>query len=117
MKELSRRVSSVLNDEEVTDCYRPSSLVPVSTKSSLRAKHQNADYIPHETGYKLLDPDSIYALLNWHEAERKRLKAELEGLPKADLQGRQVGYTYGNMCFDWYVAEERVSIDNNGYFP
>ena len=117
MKELSRRVSSVLNDEEVTDCYRPSSLVPVSTKSSLRAKHQNADYIPHGTGYKLLDLDSIYALLNWHEAERKRLKAELEGLPKADLQGRQVGYTYSNMCFDWYVAEERVSIDNNGYFP
>ena len=115
-KELSRRVSSVLDDEEATHCYRPSSLVPISTKSSLRAKHQNVDYIPHGTGYKLLDPDGIYDLFNWHESERKRLKAELEGLPQADLQGRQVGYTYSNVCFDWYVAEERVSLNSNGYF-
>lgn len=115
-KELSRRVSSVLDDEEATHCYRPSSLVPISTKSSLRAKHQNVDYILHGTGYKLLDPDGIYDLFNWHESERKRLKAELEGLPQADLQGRQVGYTYSNVCFDWYVAEERVSLNSNGYF-
>ena len=81
-KELSRRVSSVLDDEEATHCYRPSSLVPISTKSSLRAKHQNVDYIPHGTGYKLLDPDGIYDLCNWHESERKRLKAELEGYRK-----------------------------------
>ena len=50
-------------------------------------------YIPHGTGYKLLDPDSIYDLLNWHEAERKHWKAELEGLLQADLSERQVGYT------------------------
>ena len=57
------------------------------------AKHQNVVYIPHGTGYKLLDPDSIYDLLNWHEAERKHWKAELEGLLQADLSERQVGYT------------------------
>ena len=45
MKELSRRVSSVLDDEEATHCYRPSSLVPISTKSSLQAKRQIVDYI------------------------------------------------------------------------
>ena len=38
MKELSRRVSSVLNEEKATHCYRPSSLVPVSTKSSPNIK-------------------------------------------------------------------------------
>ena len=74
-KELSRRVSSVLDDEEATHCYRPSSLVPISTKSSLRAKRQIVDYIPHGTGYKLLDPGGIYDLLNWHDTERKHLKA------------------------------------------
>ena len=86
MKELSRRVSSVWSVSSVIDHY----LVPISTKSSPRAKYlyQNVVYIPHGTVYKLLDPDSIYDLLNWHEAERKRLKAELEGLPQADLQGR-----------------------------
>ena len=100
MKELSRRVSSVLDNEEATYCYRPSSLVPISTKRSLRAKHQNVDYIPYGTGYTLLDPDGTYDLLNWHEAERKCLKAELEGLPQADLQRRQVGYNYSNVCID-----------------
>ena len=38
MKELSRRVSSVLNEEKATHYYRPSSLVPVSTKSSPNIK-------------------------------------------------------------------------------
>lgn len=90
MKELSRRVSSVLDDEEAAHCCKPSSLVPVSTKTSPQAKHQNVVYAPQETGFKLLDPDSVHDLLNWHEAERKRLKAELEGLPQADSGGRQV---------------------------
>ena len=99
-KELSRRISSVLDDEEATHCYRPSSLAPISTKSSLLAKHRNVDFILHGTGYKLLDPDGIYDLFDWHESERKRLKAELEGLLQADLQGRQVGYTYSNVYID-----------------
>ena len=92
-KELSRRISSVLDDEEATHCYRPSSLVPISTKSSLLAKHRNVDFILHGTGYKLLDPDGIYDLLNWHEAEGKHWNAELEGLLQADLSEKQVGYT------------------------
>ena len=50
-------------------------------------------YIPHGTGYKLFDPDSIYDLLNWHEAEGKHWNAELEGLLQADLSEKQVGYT------------------------
>ena len=115
-QETMHKVKASPSVVEATHCYRPSSLVPISTKSSLRAKHQNVDYIPHGTGYKLLDPDGIYDLFNWHESERKRLKAELEGLPQADLQGRQVGYTCSNVCFDCYVAEERVSLNSNGYF-
>ena len=89
MKELSRRVSSVLNEEKAT----LQTIIFGASLDKELAKHQNVVYIPHGTGYKLLDPDSIYDLLNWHEAERKHWKAELEGLLQADLSERQVGYT------------------------
>lgn len=95
MKELSGRVSScVPDDEEAFHCYKPSSLVPGLSRTSLETKRQNVVYIPGGIGYKILDPDSIHDLLSWHEAERKRLKAELEGLPQAGSGGKQVISTY-----------------------
>lgn len=90
MKELSSRVSCVVSDEEELHCYKPSSLVPDLAKTSLQTKHQKVVYIPRGMASKTLDPDSIRDLLSWHEAERKRLKAELEGLPQAESGEKQV---------------------------
>ena len=86
MKELGRRVSCVPDDEETFHCYKPSSLVPDLSKTSLKDKPQSIVYIPHG---KTLDPDSIRDLLSWHEAERKRLQAELGKLPQAEQTGGQ----------------------------
>lgn len=90
MKELSRRVSFVGDNEESLHCYKPSSLVPELSKTSLQTKHQGVVYIPSGMGSRTLDPDSIRDLLSWHEAERNRLKAELEGLPQSQSAEKQV---------------------------
>lgn len=98
MKELSRRVSCAGDDEEALHCYKPSSLVPDLSRTSLQTKRQGVVYIPSGIGSKTLDPDSIRDLLSWHEAERKRLKAELEGLPQAQSGEKQV-----RVHSDWSV--------------
>ena len=90
MKELSRRVSVAGDDEDALHCYKPSSLVPGLSKPLLQTKRQGVVYIPSGIRSTTLDPDSIRDLLSWHEAERERLKAELEGLPKAQSGEKQV---------------------------
>lgn len=91
IKELSRRVSRVPDEEEAFHCYKPSSLVPELSKVSLQVKPQGVVHVPRGLRGKTLDPDSILNLLSWHDAERKRLKAELEKLPQAEqLGGKQV---------------------------
>ena len=90
MKELSRRVSCTADDAEGLHCYKPSSLMPELSKTSLQTERKGVVYIPSGMGSRTLNPDSIRDLLSWHEAERKRLKAELEGLPKAQSGEKQV---------------------------
>ena len=89
MKELSRRVSCVPDDEEDVHCYKPSALVPDLSKTNLQVKPERVVYITRGVEGKTLDADSIRDLLSWHEAERKRLKAELEKLPQAERAGEQ----------------------------
>ena len=89
MKELNRRVSCTQDDDEALHCYKPSALVPELSKTSLQVKPQNVVYIPRGIDAKTLDFESIRDLLSWHEAERKRLKAELERLPQAEQAGEQ----------------------------
>jgi len=90
MEELSRRVSFAGDNEDALHCYKPSSLVPDLLKTLPQTKRQGVVYIPSGTRSTTLDPDSIRDLLSWHEAERKRLKAELEGLPQAQWGEKQV---------------------------
>lgn len=91
MKELSRRVSCVPNDDEALHCYKPSAIVPGMSTTSVQVKSQQVVCVPGANTSKTLDPSSVRDLLSWHEAERKRLKAELEKLPQAEqLEGQQV---------------------------
>ena len=90
MKELNRRVSLAGDDEDTLHCYKPSSLVPDLSKTLPQTKREGVVYIPSGIRSTTLDPDSIRDLLSWHEAERKRLKAELEGLPQAQSGEKQV---------------------------
>ena len=113
MKELNRRVSCVPDDEEAFHCYKPSTLVPDLSKTNLQVKPERVVYVPRGVEGKTLDADSIRDLLSWHEAERKRLKADLEKLPQAEQAGEQqvrnltiiTNYCfYGRfMCFFFYV--------------
>lgn len=90
MKELFRRVSCTPDEDEEGHCHKPSSLVPDLSRSSLQGNRQSIVYLSRGTGSRTLDADSIRDLLSWHEAERKRLKAELEGLPQAESGEKQV---------------------------
>ena len=93
MKELTRRVSCVVNEDESLHCCTPSSLIPEISKTSLSFSPQRPIYLPREVTTRTLDPNSIRDLLSWHEAERKRLKAELENLPQAEMvEGQQVKF-------------------------
>ena len=93
INELNRRVSCIPNKENIFSCYKPSSLLPNSSKVSLHVKPKGIAYEPSSIDLKALDFDNIHDLLCWHEAERKRLKAELDMLPQAEQTGEhQVGH-------------------------
>lgn len=93
INELNRLVSCIPKKENIFNCYKPSSLLPNSSKASLHVKPKRIAYEPSSIDLKALDFDNIHDLLCWHEAERKRLKAELDMLPRAEQSGEhQVGH-------------------------